>query len=113
MVPQCYALDILGPPLTSRRNPIVARYRYVAHGEEPGVLLLDGAHLVTEALSAGIAIEHVLAVAPAGGDEIAGLLTKLAARGIDTAIASSAVMAGVSSLRSPSAIVAIARRPDV
>ena len=113
MVPQCYALDILSPPLTSRRNPIVARYRSVAHGEEPGLLLLDGAHLVAEALGADLAIEHALAVAPSGGDEIAGLLTKLSARGIDTAIASSAVMAGVSPLKSPSAIVAIARRPHV
>jgi RNA methyltransferase, TrmH family len=106
-------LMLLTPPLTSRRNPIVARYRSVAHGEAPGLLLLDGAHLVAEALAAGIAVEHAVASADAGGDrEIAGLMTQLSARGVDTAIASTAVMAGVSPLRSPSAIVAIARRPE-
>ena len=43
----------------SRQNPLVARYRAAARGETPGVLLLDGAHLVAEALAAGVAIRHV------------------------------------------------------
>jgi TrmH family RNA methyltransferase len=99
--------------LTSRRNPVVARYRDVAHGDADGLVLLDGPHLVADALAAGIAIEHAVAASTAADDpEIRPLLTQLSARGIDTALAASAVMAGVSPLRSPSAIVAIARRPD-
>ena len=101
-------------PLTSRRNPIVARYRDVAHGDADGLLLLEGPHLVADALAANMKIEHAVAASAASDDaEIGSLLAQLSARGIDTALASSAVMAGVSPLRSPSAIVAIARRPEV
>jgi len=100
-------------PLTSRRNPIVAQYRDVTHGNADGRLLLDGAHLVADALAANVKIEHAIVASAASGDaEIGPLLAQLSARGIDTALASSTVMAGVSPLRSPSAIVAIARRPE-
>src|SRR5262249_21761936 len=100
-------------PLTSRRNPIVARYRDVARGDVDGQLLLHGPHLLADALAADIQIEHAVVASDATGDaEIRPLLAHLSARGIDTALASSTVMAGVSPLRSPSAIVAIARRPN-
>src|SRR6185369_13233001 len=101
------------PSLTSRRNPIVARYRSVAQGDSPGLLLLDGVHLIADALAAGITIEHAVAAAQAGGsDETASLITKLSALGVDIALASTSVMDSVSPLRSSSAIVAIARRPE-
>jgi TrmH family RNA methyltransferase len=101
------------PSLASRRNPIVARYRSVADGDESDLLLLDGAHLVADALGAGIVIEHAVAAADAAAaGEIAGLLTELSARGIETAVATAGVMASVSPLRSASAIVALARRPE-
>ena len=41
--------------ITSRQNPLVARFRAAARGERRGSLLLDGAHLVGEALDAGVA----------------------------------------------------------
>ena len=44
--------------ITSRQNPIVARYRAVAQGDADDVLLLDGPHLVSDAIDAGLAIEH-------------------------------------------------------
>jgi len=100
-------------PLTSRRNPVVARYRDVAHGDADGLLLLDGPHLVADALAANVKIEHAVVASAASDDaEIRPLVAQLEARGIDTAFASSSVMAGVSPLRSPSDIVAIARRPN-
>jgi RNA methyltransferase, TrmH family len=100
-------------PLTSRRSPIVARYRAAAKGDLEGLLLLDGAHLVADALAANVTIEHaVFATDACGAAEIQPLLAQLSARAIDTAGASSSVMAAVSPLRSPSAIVAIARRPE-
>ena len=50
--------------ITSRHNPLVARFRDAARGDADGVMLLDGAHLVADALSAGVAI-HVAVVAAA------------------------------------------------
>jgi RNA methyltransferase, TrmH family len=103
------------PPLvSSRRNPIVARYRAVAHGDVDGLLLLDGPHLVAEALAANVTVEHaVIAAAASDGAELQPLLAQLSARRIAGAAASPSVMAAISPLRSPSAIVAIARRPAV
>lgn len=103
---------LAGTPLTSRRNPIVARYRAAAHGELEGLLLLDGPHLVADALAAGVSLEHAVVAADAtAAAEIRPLMAQLSARAVDTAIASSSVMEAVSPLRSPGAIVAIARRP--
>jgi RNA methyltransferase, TrmH family len=104
---------LAGAPLTSRRNPIVARYRAAAHGDLEGLLLLDGAHLVADALAAHVRLEHAVVAAEASAAvEIAPILAQLSARAVDTALASSSVMAAVSPLRSPGAIVAIARRPE-
>ena len=101
------------PPLTSRRNPIVARYRAAAKGDLEGLLLLDGPHLVADALAANMTIEHaVVATDACAAVEIRLLLAQLSARAIDTTAASSSVMAAVSPLRSPSVIVALARRPE-
>jgi len=44
--------------VTSRHNPIVARYRATARGDTPGSMLLDGAHLIAEALATGTRIQH-------------------------------------------------------
>ena len=56
MVPQCYSSCV--PAITSRQNPIVARFRAAARGESTDQLLLDGVHLVVEALGAGIRIRE-------------------------------------------------------
>jgi TrmH family RNA methyltransferase len=100
-------------PLTSRRNPIVARYRAVARGAVEQLLLLDGPHLVADALAANLPIEHAVVATGARNDpEIRPLLARLSALHIETTVAAPAVMAGVSPVRSSSAIVAIARRPE-
>jgi hypothetical protein len=71
-------------PLTSRRSPIVARYRAAAK-ETWGLLLLDGPHLVADALAANVTIEHaVFATDASGAAEIQPLLARLSARAIDT-----------------------------
>ena len=44
--------------ITSRQHPIVKQFRELAHGTGPS-MLLDGWHLLTEAVAAGIAIETV------------------------------------------------------
>ena len=57
MLPQCYSSCV--PAITSRQNPIVARFRDAAKGGSSDLLLLDGVHLVAEALGAGIRIREV------------------------------------------------------
>ena len=99
--------------ITSRQNPIVARYRAVAHGDVDGVLLLDGPHLVGDAIAARLSIEHAAVDVNAGGrGEIQKLMESLRASHVDVATVTAPVMAALSPVRSSSAIVAIARRPS-
>lgn len=99
--------------IASRQNAIVARYKAVAHGDIAGLLLLDGVHLVRDALDAGIEIEH--AAVDAGAAE-RGDITRLAAalksRSVEMVTATAPVMGALSPVRSPTGIVAIARRPE-
>ncbi len=98
--------------ITSRHNPVVARYRDAARGQVEGVILLDGPHLVREAISAHVPVQHVLAAREAlDGDELPALLDTLPP-GVPVAAASSAVMDAVSPVRSSSTIVALANRPS-
>ncbi|MES1254730.1 MAG: TrmH family RNA methyltransferase, partial [Acidobacteriota bacterium] len=100
------------PTLTSRQNPIVARFRAAARRDSPDVLLLDGAHLVGEALDAGLVLHEVAITAGASpGDEIASLVDRAERRGVTVSVVSSAVMDALSPVRSPSAVVALAERP--
>ena len=71
-------LTQMSAPITSRKNALVARYRAVAHGEVDELLLLDGTHLVRDAIAAGVTIEHVAVDEGATGrEEIQGLLKAL------------------------------------
>jgi TrmH family RNA methyltransferase len=100
--------------ITSRQNPLVARYRAAARREDKDVLLLDGVHLVADALAAGVLIEYVAMTATAREDpELQGLLDKLSRAGVETAIASTPVMDAISPVRSSSAITALAKRPTI
>jgi TrmH family RNA methyltransferase len=98
------------PRITSRRNEIVARYRSAARGAEPGIVLLDGAHLVEDALASGAAVRHVLVSAETAASQ-SRFVERLAERDIDVAIATDPVMAAASPVRSPSAVVALADHP--
>jgi RNA methyltransferase, TrmH family len=98
--------------IVSRQNPLVARFRAAAHNEDRRVVLLDGPHLVAEALAAGIAIEHALvSSADVSRPDISRLVHALEQRGADVSGAPSAVMSAVSPVRSASPIVALAARP--
>ena len=98
--------------ITSRHNPLVARYRDSARGKPPDSLLLDGTHLVSEALAAGVPIHHVAVSADAlEREDIRAIVDTIAGRGIAIAAASTAVMQAISPVRSSSQIVAIGQRP--
>jgi len=99
--------------IASRQNPLVARCRAVARNEMRALMLLDGAHLVGEAIAAGAKIVNAVVLSSqTSRPEIAALVDRLEQRGIPVASATSAVMAAVSPVRSTSAIVALAARPD-
>lgn len=102
--------------ITSRHNPLVARFREAATraGSDP-VLLLDGEHLVTAALDAGARLDVVavsddwLARAPSH----AALGRRLERLGVRVVRVTPAVLAAISPVRSPTGIVALAEQPEV
>ena len=97
--------------ITSRQNPLVARFRDAAR-EAGAVMLLDGAHLVGDAVAAGVAVQ-IAAVTPAAieSGELQPLVAALGAQGVQVALVSAQVMGAISPVRSPSSIVALADRP--
>lgn len=99
--------------VTSRHNPIVARYRAAARGDAADVVLLDGVHLVGAALAAGVPLHEVAVAADAAARaDVEDLLRRLAQRHVEFVTASASVMATLSPVRSSSPVVALAARPS-
>ena len=98
--------------ITSRQNPLVATFRAVARGDRPG-LLLDGPHLVAEALASRVAITQAM-VTPEGLEraDVRALVERLDRSGAAVVSVTAPVMAAVSSVRSPSPIIAVADRRE-
>lgn len=98
--------------ITSRQNPLVARFRTAARGDVGGVILLDGAHLVADAIAAAVSFQ-LAAVTPAssGDADIQPLLVSLQRLGVEVIMVSAPVMDAVSPVKAPSGIVALAERP--
>jgi RNA methyltransferase, TrmH family len=98
--------------VTSRHNPNIARYRSVARGEALDLLLLDGSHLVADALAAGLRLESAAVLSGAlDRAEIRALIARIETSGAEVVTTTPQVMAVVSPVRSSSSIVALARRP--
>ena len=118
-LPQCYSSCV--PAITSRQNAIVSRFRAAARGESAELLLLDGVHLVAEALGAGIRVREAAmtretamtreAEMPKVRPELAELADRLRRHDVPVATVSAAVMRAISPVRSPSPVVALAERP--
>jgi RNA methyltransferase, TrmH family len=96
--------------ITSRHNPLVARYRAAARGDDSDLLLLDGVHLVAEALDAGVRLRQA-AIASEAAADVAALASRLRTAGVEVVVAAASVMDALSPVRSASPIVAIAERP--
>lgn len=98
--------------ISSRQNAIVDECRAAARGES-AFILLDGEHLVSEALYGGFRIAHLfIALEESIGASIAPLVAAADDRGVDVIEATAPVMDAISPVRSPSAMVALAERPD-
>lgn len=94
--------------ITSRHHPIVKEFRDAARGGN--VMLLDGWHLLTEAVNAGIPIETVAICGPLTADE--QMVIDRARRGNAQVVeVSGAVLNAVSPVNSPTGVVATARKP--
>jgi RNA methyltransferase, TrmH family len=95
--------------ISSRQNPIVARFRDVARGRgADGSMLLDGEHLVEEALRSGVALDTV-AFAESAIDRAGPLVERIEHAGAAVLRVPQTVLAAMSPVREPSGIVAIAR----
>jgi TrmH family RNA methyltransferase len=98
--------------ISSRQNAIVGRYRSAARGGHAALLLLDGTHLVDDALAAGIGVQQAVVAAHAlERHDIAALTARLDRAGVEVLSASAPVMNAVSPVQSASVIVALANRP--
>ena len=102
--------------ITSRQNPLVARFRALAESADPSGarVLLDGVHLVRDAEASGHAFE-VAAVSSSRlvtDTEEGRVAQTLERAGVEIVQAPDAVFAAMSPVRTPSGLVAIAtRRP--
>jgi TrmH family RNA methyltransferase len=98
--------------IASRQNPAVARYRAAARGELDEVVLLDGAHLILEALEAGVPVrEAAVAAGAMDRPESQAVLDRLRDAGVECLSVTAPVMAAMSPVRSPAPFVALAARP--
>jgi RNA methyltransferase, TrmH family len=97
--------------VSRRQHPLVARFRETAR--RPGnTMLLDGPHLVAEALASGVLVE--VAAFHRDGLEDPELSRLSKTRGIVTVVTvSDSVIAAISPTRTPVGVVAIAHRPRV
>ena len=96
--------------ITSRQNPVVRRFRAAAEGAGESVLL-DGAHLIDEALAASVPIELV-AIDESARPEVTALAHRAEIAGARVISVPSKVLSALTPVRQPSGIVAIARRPE-
>jgi RNA methyltransferase, TrmH family len=92
--------------ISSRQNAVVKRFRALHTGRNDDTVLLDGAHLLEEALSARVPIEVA-----AFSESVAGsaLASEVSRAGVTTILVSQPVLSAISPVRQPSGVVSIAR----
>jgi TrmH family RNA methyltransferase len=94
--------------IASRQNPLVRRFRALAAEGVAGEALLDGPHLVEEALRSGLAVE-VVAIADRVAETLAPVAREAARLGARVVQVSDAALEAMSPVRHPSGVVAIAQ----
>jgi RNA methyltransferase, TrmH family len=99
--------------ISSRQNPLVRRFRELSGGEvqSPTDVLLDGEHLVREAIASGIPIDVAAFRAGPVDRLLSDLADEVAARGGRAYEVTAPVLAAMSPVREPSGVVAIASLP--
>ena len=96
--------------ISSRQNPLVKRLRDLARERGDGdEVLLDGPHLVQEALDAGLELPVVAFAADAALGRLSALAAGCATRGARVVTAPESVLLMMSPVKQPTGVVAIAR----
>jgi TrmH family RNA methyltransferase len=95
--------------IASRQNPVVREFRAAADAAS-GRMLLDGEHLLDEALAAGLRIDLV-ALSDRRLDGAPDLAERAARQGARLYTVTDAVLDAISPVRQPSGVVALAQRP--
>ena len=99
--------------VTSRSNPLVKRFREAAReGRIGDTILLDGSHLLQEALASRITLE-VVAFSDVAAQRLPKLVAASLQSGARVVTLPEALLARLSPVRQPSGIVALARMPAV
>lgn len=100
--------------ITSRQNPAARAFRDLADHPDPtgARVLLDGAHLVRDALEASIELEIACVAASRleQSSEEGTLAATLTNRGVEVITVPDRVFGAISPVRTPSGIIAIGRR---
>jgi TrmH family RNA methyltransferase len=99
------------PRITSRRHPLVQACREARAGGPDHLLLLDGWHLVQEAVAAGLAVDAVAVGTEPRERADADALSALAEAGAQVVAVTADVLHAMSPVQTSSGIVALARRP--
>lgn len=94
--------------VSSGKNPAIQRFRAVAAGEVPDLMLAEGARLVGEAVAAGLEVAEA-AVSPRLQDE--DLRRRLQERARTFLDCSDDVLARLSALDTPQGVAVLLRRP--
>ena len=97
--------------VTSRQNALVKRFRALAQQRSPddSSVLLDGAHLLEEALKSDVPIDTAVFSDTAADGPLASLALDLERRGGRVVAIPDALLASVSPVQHPSGVVAIAQ----
>jgi TrmH family RNA methyltransferase len=97
------------PDITSRQHPLVHAFKDAARGDDTMRALLDGWHLVHDAVDAGITLTAVAITGTPSSPRDTALVDRLA-RQTDVFAVTPSVMDAMSPVRTPSGIVALAIR---
>lgn len=105
------ARNVIVPIVTSRHHAFVSRCRAIARRRtDASEILIDGVHLLGEAMAAGVPVETAAFTAAArassDGSNLAG---RLEAAGAQVLTVSDAVMNALSPVRTPTGVVAVGR----
>jgi RNA methyltransferase, TrmH family len=100
--------------ISSRQNPLVLRFRALARGsgspDDAPLMLLDGPHLIEEALASGVTLDTIAFAERHLPGRFDTLAARAAAGGVRRVVVTDQVLAAMSPVQQPSGVVAIGGR---